>query len=1347
MATSRRKLILPCLTGGLLLVAAFAVPATEADGTVTFRADFDRGPEPVVGAPHVTVENRGGTLVPGKDGRALRVGLKDGERRVLSYALTAAARAEEKAGHGCGLFPLTDGRVEFDFRACDWEIGRREALGLLRLVGDDAGYASVSYRHLQGKPQLQVLYGVSDRNRAGKRKAPLRWSFIPIVEKEKGGWHRVSVAWTRQDVTLRLDGNEKADLLTNSARPKRDGFRLELGAFADQKVSKEGDALVDIDNLAFTRTAAETDSAGAARTPLLRIPQTSAPITVDGRVDQAEWGAAALIRGFMNIRESNYSHHQPRVHIAYDGEFLYMGVRSPIHGGQSLVAKVADRDADVWRDDCIEIFLDPTPGTDDFHQFVINSKGVVVDLGYHLRKGERSTRTWDLDGLRVAAAAGKDAWDLEVAFPYAGFGRTRPEPGEEWLFNVCESRVGVGCFSICAVTHGYAERARHGRLIFGGDCPAVRVENFGALGAGVLELAMAYNHADEKDVAVVVRGSRYDETANTHFPVFSRNARLGKKAGVVVRTDGKKLGSHGTLDVSARIGPEQLYHTRIGYKILTKIEIETMRRVLTEAGPRLRVATLQPYAGPGQSQKVRVRILSRDKTVLDGGATGITGDRMNVLVDLSGLAPGDYHAVAELVDATGAVLTSDGPRLFTVFPDPPPWRSNPLGVSDKVPPPWTPLDIDAEADGRVVVKCWNREYRFGPDSLLPAGILSGGRQCLLAPMKVDLTLNGKPCELRNVEHSVTAGSARECRLDSVCRLDWGAVRAAATFEFDGFIWVDLVVEVNESVAKDGAQVDRLALVWRLPPEQSTLLNSGYRTLANTGATPAQWSKRADTAFWVGSEDGGISFAVESQQNWSTRAPDRQVRLARTDEGALVSVVMVDEPLAIPGNRVSYGFALLPTPIRPRPANCRKIRQCAWMSSKYLKPPYPVNMSFWTASAKYAGAPEWWTEDADLEAYYRGRNVRYRPEIFNYHGLKESGARSAWYATYSHTARNNPEFIWFGEAWRSGGRDRLYGNALYGYFRDLVVVCKTPGYGDWFLWRFDKSRRENSLVDGIYFDLMNWGPCSREDHGHGYVDREGKRRPTVQIREHRKWLLRIYTYLKEKDPATPVILHLSGHTAQVMGHAFCDFLWDGELWIREVIRDMSYENLSLDTFRAETLNSIYGPQVFWINQLGRARTFLTPAERKKRPLKPYAQRHLHAMLLVHDILPSGNDLFQKKTVKIWRMLDRFGLDDSDRMLPYWETDRGVALTPRDDNVVATAYVKSDRALIIAFNNTDADRDATVALDRAKVFGKAQADAALKWTDAEAEGADALATGAAVTLPIPKRDFRTLWVALE
>ncbi len=122
-----------------------------------------------------------------------------------------------------------------------------------------------------------------------------------------------------------------------------------------------------------------------------------------------------------------------------------------------------------------------------------------------------------------------------------------------------------------------------------------------------------------------------------------------------------------------------------------------------------------------------------------------------------------------------------------------------------------------------------------------------------------------------------------------------------------------------------------------------------------------------------------------------------------------------------------------------------------------------------------------------------------------------------------------------------------------------------------------------------------------------------------------------------------------------------------------------------------------------------------------------------MLLVHDSLPGTGRIEGK--FEIWGALDRFGLTTSDRLIGYWEDDPAVTLEPAREDFAATAWVKDDRALVVAFNNTDEQIAATVEFDTERLFG---AECAVTVEDAET--GEVLAERDRLELSIGQRDFR-------
>jgi hypothetical protein len=1072
---------------------------------------------------------------------------------------------------------------------------------------------------------------------------------------------------------------------------------------------------------------------GDRKLPSVVIGPVVSGLKLDGKLDDPAWNQAAEITGFLRVKEKDYASHQPLVLLAYDDDNLYVGVQSPLSSGERLRSAATKKDEAVLQDDRIELYLDPTPGTTDYFHIAVNSKGVLFDRkGDSARAASNQDAAWNLIGSPVEASVGPKDWTVEMAIPFKGLGLKGISDRDQWLFNICETRQGVGDVSLCAVEQ-CGERNRFGSLIFRKDQPRVRIAQIGNIGTGQTSIVASYAGLSNAPVELVINGRQFDDTANTWFALFSKSSALTQETREVFRSGEAELKKSGRLELQVRAGAERIYAAEFDYEVLSGIDIETMR-VIREKGKRLlRVRTVQPYDGKGQDQNVKVSIVAADGNRVAAATQRVLEQKMDVNVDIASVPPGTYRVAVELIGKEGAVRKMAHSPEFVVYPEPPPWRGNKLGVSNSPPPPWTPLVAKREGD-QIVVRCWNREYRFGDKSLLPEQIVSGGADYLQGPIALMLGVNGPESDQVGAKHRLVNASGRECVITSAVKVPWGELMATTTVEFDGFIWVDLTLRPQNPV-----KVEQLAVEWKMPPARSRLLHSGNRSMVGVGRTPKVWNKRLDQLlgpFWVGDENGGISFAVESFEGWSNANVNRQAEVFRDESRAKVRINIIDRPRLV-RSESKYGFCLHPTPVRPRPAMYRGIRAMNWMGKLRGGVDYPVNFSQWNATNKYFGSPMWCTTPEELKWYCEVNNQNYDPAWFSYRGMQAPAVRSTWYVGCRSTGMNSPAFIWRGEAWKTGEKDELYGGKPRGFYEDLISVCKTEDFTDYFLWELDKSKRENKTIDGLYFDLMGWEGCAREDHGHGYIDEKGRRHPTWPLRDQRRWFLRIYTYLKERDPQTPVLLHLSGQAPKIMGYSFCDYHLTGELWIKEVQRDLSYKDMPLETFRAEGLSQPWGPGKVWLSQLKRALTFLSPAERKRRALEPSAYRQLMGLLLVHDnpILGAGLE----KLEEVWKALDRSGLTERDRFIPYWEGAGGVDLSPKDRDIVASAYANQKSALVVVFNNTDADRDTTVKIDTAGLLGRKEA---VRVSDAETQ--KEVASSDQFSVSIPKRDFRLLVV---
>jgi len=96
---------------------------------------------------------------------------------------------------------------------------------------------------------------------------------------------------------------------------------------------------------------------GAAAAPTHTAPKLAAPIVLDGKLDDAGWQGVTPTRPFVAPNGSALPANQ-RVdaRVAWDDQFLYVGFVCP---DSDIVSERTGRDAKLWEQDAVEIYLDP----------------------------------------------------------------------------------------------------------------------------------------------------------------------------------------------------------------------------------------------------------------------------------------------------------------------------------------------------------------------------------------------------------------------------------------------------------------------------------------------------------------------------------------------------------------------------------------------------------------------------------------------------------------------------------------------------------------------------------------------------------------------------------------------------------------------------------------------------------------------------------------------------------------------------------------------------------------------------------------------------------------------------
>ncbi len=166
-----------------------------------------------------------------------------------------------------------------------------------------------------------------------------------------------------------------------------------------------------------------------------------APV-VDGVIKQDEWGKP-LAGQLADNASGKAVAWATTVWLTYDKDNLYLAFRLDEPEMDELICMVTERDGDVWQDDGMEIFLDPTntKNEDVYYHIMVNAAGVVAD-----RQGAPNSMgldwVWDAEGIKAKTTRGADYWTIEMAIPLADMEAKGDQAGKHWAANFCRTRHG-----------------------------------------------------------------------------------------------------------------------------------------------------------------------------------------------------------------------------------------------------------------------------------------------------------------------------------------------------------------------------------------------------------------------------------------------------------------------------------------------------------------------------------------------------------------------------------------------------------------------------------------------------------------------------------------------------------------------------------------------------------------------------------------------------------------------------------------------------------------------------------------------------------------------------------------
>ncbi|MBN1424087.1 carbohydrate binding family 9 domain-containing protein, partial [Candidatus Fermentibacteria bacterium] len=164
------------------------------------------------------------------------------------------------------------------------------------------------------------------------------------------------------------------------------------------------------------------------------IPRVDRGPVLDGRLDEECWSACTPREGFTQRDPSPGapSSEQTILRAVYTEDALYVAFECHDSQAGRMVSRLRRRDASVWKDDNVDLWIDPTGSGMELYYFSTNPRGVKYDA-LNGPRGQNSNQRWDAH-WDVATAVTEWGWCAEFEVPFSNL-KFDFDPSKPWLFN------------------------------------------------------------------------------------------------------------------------------------------------------------------------------------------------------------------------------------------------------------------------------------------------------------------------------------------------------------------------------------------------------------------------------------------------------------------------------------------------------------------------------------------------------------------------------------------------------------------------------------------------------------------------------------------------------------------------------------------------------------------------------------------------------------------------------------------------------------------------------------------------------------------------------------------------
>ncbi|MCM8821759.1 MAG: DUF4838 domain-containing protein [Candidatus Omnitrophica bacterium] len=176
-------------------------------------------------------------------------------------------------------------------------------------------------------------------------------------------------------------------------------------------------------------------SSGVDKNKNIVVPETSAIVKIDGKLDEAFWKQAIILDKFVDLYNAP-AVAQTEFLLLHDRENFYIGIRAYLPEKEFKKFIHPDTvDGTIWDSESCEIFF--APDTKSSYQFLIGPDNAFTDLYIpDIKNFSMENIKWNASGVRYATSVENELWTAEIKIPFSSIKFT---PQSEYRVNFCRN--------------------------------------------------------------------------------------------------------------------------------------------------------------------------------------------------------------------------------------------------------------------------------------------------------------------------------------------------------------------------------------------------------------------------------------------------------------------------------------------------------------------------------------------------------------------------------------------------------------------------------------------------------------------------------------------------------------------------------------------------------------------------------------------------------------------------------------------------------------------------------------------------------------------------------------------